>query len=332
MKAIVLISGGLDSILAAKIIKNQGIKVIPLKFNIPFYQINIDKYCGKNLFDFVKANLGEELKIADIDKEFLGLLLEPRHGFGTHMNPCIDCKILMFTKAKALMPKLGAQFIVTGEVLGQRPMSQHKRALCVIEEQSGLKGLLLRPLSAKNLNPTIPENRGWVNRDNLLCISGRSRRDQIKLARDLSISGYPNASGGCLLTDRQFSLRLNDLIRHRELNLRNIELLKFGRHFRIGPQTKLIVGRNEKENRYLEEKVKSGDLLFTPEEKVAGPTCLGVGVFDKEKITLSSRIACSYSDLCAGELRVAYRIIPDRKNKYLNASLVKKDSLAGLLV
>lgn len=332
MKAIVLISGGLDSILAAKIIKDQGVKIIPLKFNNPFYQIGINKYHENNLSDFVRAHLKEELKAVGIDKEFLGLLLKPRHGFGAHMNPCIDCKILMLSKAKALMLKSGAKFIATGEVLGQRPMSQHKRALYAIEEHSGLNGLLLRPLSAKNLKPTIPEERGWVNRDKLLSISGRSRRPQIKLAREFGISGYPNASGGCLLTDRKFSLRLKDLIRFKELNLRNVELLKFGRHFRLGPQTKLIVGRNEKENKYLEKRAKKGDLLFTPEEKVAGPTCLGTGVFDKEQIALSAGIACSYFDLCAGEVRVAYRRIPDKDNLYLNASPSKKDNLAGLLI
>ncbi len=332
MKAIALISGGLDSILAARIIKDQGINIIPVNFNTPFYQENQNKHKSRNLSNFVMACLGEKLKLMDINEEYLSLILNPEHGFGAHMNPCIDCKILMLIKARKLMPGLGAQFIVTGEVLGQRPMSQHRRALLAIEQKSDLKGLLLRPLSAGNLIPTIPENKGWVDRKGLMSISGRSRKAQINLAKELGIKDYPNASGGCLLTDRQFSIRLKDLMSHQELNLRNIKLLKSGRHFRIDRDTKLIVGRSEKENKYLEEAAQNDDYLFMPEERIAGPTCLGVGKFSASQIAISAAIACRYFDPCPEGARVVYRRIPGKDSSYLYSIPAKDTELEGLRV
>ncbi|OQB14235.1 MAG: hypothetical protein BWY16_00176 [Candidatus Omnitrophica bacterium ADurb.Bin205] len=330
MRAIVLVSGGLDSILAAKIIKDQGIGIIPLNFKTPFYHIKPHSYNGSDLAEFTRNTLGEELRVEDIDKDFVELLLKPKYGFGTHMNPCIDCKILMLLKSKELMQEFNAKFIVTGEVLGQRPMSQYRQALKRIEEDAGLQGLLLRPLSAKNLIPTVPEKEGWVDREKLLNISGRSRRLQIDLAARLGISGYPNASGGCLLTDRQFSERLKDLIRHREPSLRNIELLKVGRHFRLGEHTKLIVGRNEKENNYLEERAAAGDYLFVTGENVAGPVCLGVGDFSEEQIMLSGRIACRYYDLRENGAKVFCRHIFDKKSLSLSVTPLGEDDLAVL--
>ncbi|TRZ50545.1 tRNA 4-thiouridine(8) synthase ThiI, partial [bacterium] len=224
MKTIALISGGLDSILAARLIKKQGFDVIPLHFKIPF--CHRDKGISSrenNLISFVKNNLGSDLKISDITSEFLKLLIKPEHGFGANLNPCIDCKIFMLTKAKEMMKELDAAFVITGEVLGQRPMSQHRQALELIEKKSGLEGLLLRPLSAKLLPETIPEKEGWVSRDKLLNFSGRSRKSQINLAQEFRMENYPNAAGGCLLTDPEFAGRLKELIAHRQLSLNNIE-------------------------------------------------------------------------------------------------------------
>jgi tRNA U34 2-thiouridine synthase MnmA/TrmU len=332
MKAIVLISGGLDSILAARIIKEQAIDIIPLNFKIPFCHIKRYSDQGRDLSSFVKISLGEELKRVDIGSEFLKLLLKPRHGFGSNMNPCIDCKILMLLKSKELMLELGAQFIATGEVLGQRPMSQHKQALKTIEQKSGLEGLLLRPLCAKNLIPTIPEEKGWINRDKLLGFSGRSRRPQIKLAQELNISGYPNASGGCLLTDREFSIRLKDLIAHEELCLENIELLKLGRHFRLSSDAKLVVGRDERENEELKLKAERGDYLFMPNENLAGPICLGRGNFNQEAILLSARIACRYCDLGKSGINIIYRQALKQDNLSLNVFPLEDEELAGLRI
>lgn len=297
MKAIALISGGLDSILAARVVKEQGIDIIPLNFNIPFCQRKKRHQAAGGMGSFVKKSLGEELRTLDISEDFLGLLLEPKHGFGSHMNPCIDCKILMLKKAKELFESWQAQFVVTGEVLGQRPMSQHRRALETIEKESGLEGLLLRPLCAKFLQESIPEKEGWIRRQELFNISGRSRKMQIGLAKSLNIVDFPNAAGGCLLADKQFSNRLQDLIKHQSLNIRNIELLKIGRHFRLNVAAKLIVGRNEAENTELENLALENDYLFIPDEDLSGPACLGKGEFNDELVQLSCQIVSRYCDL-----------------------------------
>ncbi|MFH0855883.1 MAG: tRNA 4-thiouridine(8) synthase ThiI [Candidatus Omnitrophota bacterium] len=297
MKAIALISGGLDSILAARIIQEEGVKVSPLNFNIPFCQRSKGERQGKAIGALVKESLNEELEVVDISADFLELVLKPKYGFGSNMNPCIDCKIFMLRKARESMRRLAAQFVVTGEVLGQRPMSQHRRALDTIEKESGLSGLLLRPLCAGLLPETLPEENGWVKRQRLFKISGRGRRPQMSLAGRFNIINYPNASGGCLLTDNNFSRRLKDLIGRRQLSLENVKLLKIGRHFRLSEDARLIVGRNEQENKELEESALGSDYLFSPDEFTAGPSCLGRGEFSDELIRLSAQIACVYCDL-----------------------------------
>jgi tRNA U34 2-thiouridine synthase MnmA/TrmU len=330
MKAIALISGGLDSILAARVIKEEGIEVIPLYFKIPFCH-RIKENAGPS--SLVKNNLGSGLKTVDISSEFLKVLARPRYGFGSNMNPCIDCKILMLSKAKELMPELGAQFVVTGEVLGQRPMSQHRQALELIEKKSGLEGLLLRPLSAKLLPQTLPEKEGWVSREKLLDFGGRSRKPQIALAQKFAMKDYPNAAGGCLLTDPEFAKRLKELTSHQELKPDNIELLKIGRHFRLSEHAKLIVGRDEKEDKKLEESVKDGDYLFMPTQELAGPTSLGRGEFNEGLIEFSCRITCSYCDLNGSkEAEIIYRKMPKKTDNILKVMPVEKDELAKIRI
>ncbi|MDD2679330.1 MAG: tRNA 4-thiouridine(8) synthase ThiI [Candidatus Omnitrophica bacterium] len=307
MRAITLISGGLDSILAARIVKEQGVDVLPLNFKIPFCQRKSEAAAVADVKTLAKNGLGKDLKTIDLGAGFLELVLEPRYGFGANMNPCIDCKILMLRKAKGLLGPFGAQFIVTGEVLGQRPMSQHRKALEIIEKESGLEGLLLRPLCAGLLPETLPEKEGWVKRQGLFKFSGRERRPQMDLADKFNIKNYPNASGGCLLTDINFSRRLKDLMAHRQLSIENVELLKIGRHFRLSEQAKLIVGRNEGENKELEGRASNSDYLFMPDEALAGPTCLGRGEFNQELVRLSAGIACRYCDISAGQsARIIY--------------------------
>ena len=297
MKAIALISGGLDSILAARSMQGLGIEIIPLNFKIPFCQKVVQKIEG----------LSQELKTVDIGWDFLEMLTQPEYGYGKNMNPCIDCKILMLRKAKELMPVLGAGFIVTGEVLGQRPMSQHKQALALITKKSGLEGLVLRPLSAKLLPETIPEQEGWVGREKLMDFSGRGRKSQMALAEKLGIKEYAQPAGGCLLTDSLFTEKLKDLIRHKELNLANAELLKLGRHFRLSDSVKLIVGRDEAENDSLLKLAREGDLLFMPQE-TAGPTALGRGNFNQGLITLASGIVSRYCDRNGSDaVEIVYR-------------------------
>ncbi len=320
--------------MAAKAIQEQGIQVIPLHFKIPFCHYDkklLDKTSTLSLL--VKENLGIELKQVDISDEFLGLLKKPRHGFGSNMNPCIDCKILMLEKARGLMEEEGVSFVVTGEVLGQRPMSQHRQALETIEKKSGLEGLLLRPLSAKRLPETIPESKGWVKREGLMDFSGRTRKPQIGLAGILGLKGYPNPSGGCLLTDPEFAKRLKELINHEGLTQESIELLRYGRHFRLTPKARLIVGRNEKEDKALEALAKENDYLFYPSQELAGATSLGVGVFNEELIKLSCVLTCRYCDVREGEAAaILYRRVPDKSESVLTVGRANEDTLRELRV
>lgn len=274
--------------LAARIVQGQGIETIPLNFVIPF--CNVSNYAGKSA-----QALGLELRRVDIAEDFLEVLKNPRYGFGSNMNPCIDCKILMLGKAKKMMREWNAEFIVTGEVLGQRPMSQHRQALNIIEKRSGLEGLILRPLSAKLLDETWPEKEGWVNRSRLFNLSGRSRKPQIELAKNFKIKDYANPAGGCLLTDSGFAKRLEDLLTHNEMNMKNIELLKVARHFRVSESAKLAVGRDERENNLLEKLAEEDDYLFMPKD-TAGPVSLGRGIFNSDLIKLCCAITSRYCD------------------------------------
>jgi tRNA U34 2-thiouridine synthase MnmA/TrmU len=200
-------------------------------------------------------DLGIEVEIVPVEAEYFGIVTHPKFGHGAHLNPCIDCRIFMLRKAKTRMDELGAHFVFTGEVLGQRPMSQHLAALTLIEREAGLEGLLLRPLSARHLPATIPEQRGWVDRERLLAISGRSRRGQIALSEMFGITEYPQPSGGCCsLTDETYSRRLRDVLDHRvpfEPGTEDAVLLKVGRHFRLSHRVKIVVGRDAAENRFL---------------------------------------------------------------------------------
>jgi len=333
MKAIALISGGLDSILAAKLIQQQDIEVIPLNFQIPFcHRDKENSFSPYNKADTIAKNLRQELKKINLANDFLEIIRNPQYGFGSNMNPCIDCKILMLRRAKELMQNEGAEFVITGEVLGQRPMSQHRQALEIIEKKSGLENLVLRPLSARLLPETIPEQQGWVKRDKLLNFSGRTRKLQIELAKNLNIKDYPNPAGGCLLTDPEFTKRLKDILEEGELNLDNVELLKIGRHFRIGKDTKLVVGRDEKENKYLLNLAKENDFLFMP-TVLAGPTSLGRGVFDEEMIKLACSVTCRYCDLNGSiNADIVYKRIPGRENKILKVSPIEEKKLISLKI
>lgn len=334
MKAIVLISGGLDSTLAARLLKEQDIEIVALNFKTPFCLCDRKgaSGCG-NYARSVANNLGIELKIINVTDEFFTILKDPKHGFGANMNPCIDCRILMLRKAKELMQEIGAKFIVTGEVLGQRPMSQHKQALKIIEKESGLEGLVLRPLSAILLPETIPEREGWVARDKLLNFSGRTRKPQIQLARNFNIKDYPCAAGGCLLTDPGFAKRVKDLINYGELSLNNVELLKIGRHFRISENTKLAVGRNKKENGELVNLSKENDYLFFPNEGLAGPTSLGRGNFSEDLIKLSCSITCRYCDLDGKtDADIIYKRIPEKEDRIFKVSPVDDAELRSLRI
>jgi hypothetical protein len=334
MKAIALVSGGLDSLLAARAIKEQGIEIIPVNFKIPFCHRSSDySYGRENFLEMMVNNLGVQIKTIDISDEFIKMLKNPTYGYGANMNPCIDCKILMLSQTKELMSELNAAFVVTGEVLGQRPMSQHKQALYTIAKKAGLEGLVLRPLSAKLLLETIPEKEGWISRERLLSFSGRTRKPQIELSRAFGIKEYAQPAGGCLLTDPGFAKRLKDLIGQGELDINNIELLKIGRHFRLAPNVKLVVGRDERENERLVDLAQDDDYLFFPGDELAGPTSLGRGDFNAELIKIASSITCRYCDLNgSGIADIRYKRILGEQLKALQVLPIEEAKLINLRV
>jgi len=318
MKALSLLSGGLDSILATKIIQDQGIEVEALSFTSPFFAA--DKAVR------AAQKLGISFHTEDITKEILSLVKSPPHGFGKGANPCIDCHILMVKKAAALMPKVRASFLITGEVLGERPKSQNRWALGIVGEESGWGDYLLRPLTAKNLPPTLPERKGWVNREKLFEIKGRSRRPQLKLAREMGIKEFPAPAGGCLLTDPIFSQKLKDLLIRGKINLNEIELLKVGRHFRLGPNSRLVVGRNEKENRGLLELTTPDDFCFQV-ASFQGPISILRGEIDEKTLLKAASITCRYSDAPEDGARVEYYRVSRKEKKYLEVVPLKDKEL-----
>jgi len=304
-KAIALLSGGLDSILATKLVLEQGIEIEAINFLTVFCTCT-HKGCQHAATQAAKT-LNIPLKVLNITEEYLDVIKRPKHGYGSNMNPCIDCRIFAFKKAKDYMKERGASFIVTGEVLGQRPMSQRRDAALLIEKESGLKGLILRPLSAKLFAPTIPEEEGIVDRNKLLEISGRSRKPQIAMAREFGINDYPCPAGGCLLTDPGFARRIKDLIAHNSLNLDSVRLLKFGRHFRLSENSKLIVGRDEKENEKLQSLVKDDDICLSLKDR-GGPLSILQGSSDEEMIKRAAGIVAQHTKYRDDEtLDILYR-------------------------
>jgi tRNA-specific 2-thiouridylase len=294
VKALCAFSGGLDSLLASELVRAQGVEVLALFFETPFFSSARARKSA--------AAVNIPIKIVDITHRHLSMLQDPKHGFGGHMNPCIDCHALMIRIMGEMLEEEGASFVITGEVVGQRPMSQNIRALSMVECESGLQGLVLRPLSAKRLQPTVPEKRGWIDREKMLGFSGRSRKPQMALAERLHIKEYPSPAGGCLLTDEVFSRRLKDLLSAKpDFELREIELLKVGRHFRLGPNTKLVVGRNKKENEAIHTLWKESDLLLGT-MSVPGPTVLVSGDVSPELADLAASMTVSYSDAKNDEL------------------------------
>ena len=329
LKAIALLSGGLDSTLAVRLILDQGIEVEALNFVTPFCTCNRKGRCEAR---HVAEELDIPWKTIAITEEFFQVIREPRHGYGSGMNPCLDCRILMFSRAKERMEEIGAAFVFTGEVLGQRPMSQHRRAMRIIDRESGLDGRVLRPLSARLLEPTIPEKEGFVDREKLLAIQGRSRKPQMALAEEYGIADYPCPAGGCLLTDPGFARRMRDLMRFRPgFDLNDVNLLKVGRHFRLLPGVKVVVGRNEDENHRLQRLARRGDFFFevkgcgspvTPLRREAG----------EEEIHLSAAITARYSDAQEDRVEVHYGTDYTALSETILVSSLEEDDLTRLRI
>lgn len=297
MKAISLFSGGLDSSLAIKLIVDQGIDVIAMFVDTGFGGTK-DK---KNHLENMCRQIGAELRVVNIKDQFIKeILFNPKYGYGKNFNPCIDCHANMFRVGKVLMKEVGASFMISGEVLGQRPMSQRAESLDNVLKLSDADDLILRPLSAKLLTPTKPEREGWVDREKLMGISGRSREIQIKLAKDWGLEDYESPGGGCLLTDEHFSNRLRDFIAHDDLITSDIDLLKFGRHFRLPDGTKLIIGRNHEDNEKLEniDSEKYIELILP----MNGPySLLSKNASEKDKV-LAAKIALTHTKSSSDEI------------------------------
>jgi tRNA-uridine 2-sulfurtransferase len=315
MKALVLFSGGLDSILAVKLLNQQGVDTIGICFDSPFFS-------AQKAYQSARS-IGLSLTTMDITGPLLTIILTPRHGYGKALNPCIDCRILMFKVAGKMLERHGAHFIVSGEVVGQRPMSQNLRSLSMISKESGFNDLILRPLSAKRLPETLVEKAGWVDRGRLLGLSGRSRKPQIALAEKYGVAHYPSPAGGCLLTDAVFSRRLKDLITMSPgFTKRDLELLKNGRHFRINEGTKIVVGRNEKENEVIFSLAGQEDTLLAA-ESFPGPTVLVIGDPTLDDLNLAATITVSYSDAPLAQ-PIAVKISRDSMIQMLYAKADKK--------
>lgn len=300
VKAVALLSGGLDSSLAVRMMLDQGVDVEAIAIKTPFCDFDCGKGCGHKVKE-VATELGIRLQTVYFGDEYLKMLKNPKYGYGSGMNPCIDCRGMMYNAAKKHMEKINADFIFTGEVLGQRPMSQNHRSFDIIENETNTQGKILRPLSAKHLPITEIEKEGLVNRKNLENIKGRSRKIQLSLANKYEIIDPPNAAGGCLLTDPMFSKRVKDLYKH-EKNVpttNDIELLKIGRHFRLNADCKLIVGRNESENSMVDSLYENSDWILYAKD-YAGPVGLlrGKNIETNEKlITISAKIILRYADV-----------------------------------
>ena len=325
VKAVGLFSGGLDSILAVKLMLLQGIHVDVLQFRLGFEPLRLRRVTRHRkqevTKDEIEQRLGVTIQQPDVRAEFLDLLFHPRHGYGAEMNPCIDCKIFILRKAKEYMQAHGAQFVFTGEVMGQRPMSQHRQTLLQTERRSELQGYLLRPLSAKLLDPTLPEQEGWVNREQLLDISGRGRKVQMEWAERYELP-YPQPAGGCLLTDHGFSARLRELMVHTPIDritVEDIDLLKVGRHFRLSDAVKVIVGHHQVDNEILE--THTTGRWWGEVREFGSPLVLILGEPDAEQWPQIAQIAVSYTkgkhadratvDFTRGDERRSVDVVPN---------------------
>ncbi len=283
-----LFSGGLDSILSVKHMENLGYKVITVFFQTPFFEAD-------SALLIAEAN-GIDLRVIDVFPEYLKILENPRYGYGKNMNPCIDCHGFMFKKAAELMPEYGADFLISGEVLGQRPKSQRKDAMNAVAKLSGVKDLLIRPLCQRYLSDTLPIREGWVDKTEMLDIQGRGRYRQMELAHEYVITEFQSPGGGCKLTEIKYSKKLKDLQEHDQLTEQNIRFLKYGRHFRLNDATKLVIGRDKSDNEHLS--LLADDEIVIKITDYHGP----LGIINKnenpeiEEIELAARIVLRYNN------------------------------------
>jgi len=321
IRAIAAFSGGLDSILAALVVRRAGVEVTLLHVQHLF---SADEG-GRQRLAAAAERAGLPLLVVDASVDHLETIRYPKHGYGQGMNPCVDCRIFMLKVAKRVMEERGAGFVVTGEVLGQRPKSQHHRALLQAAEESGLGDRLLRPLCANLLADTLPVLEGWLRREDLLAIQGRSRQPQMALAKELGVDDYPQPAGGCVLIEKAYVARLRDAFDHLGRDAVDVDafrLLKLGRHFRFSDDLKLIVGRNHDENQLLASHAP-GRLRIDPVD-VMGPTSLVEGEPTNEELQLCCQLAARYSDH-GGRKSIPMRVILESGECTLDTAPLEPD-------
>lgn len=292
--ALALFSGGLDSILSCRLVASQGIRVQAIKFVSPFFDYSLLEN-RENYVAEIRNSYDIDVSLIDISEGYLELLKKPAHGYGKTFNPCIDCKIFLFSEARKLMDKFGAAFLITGEVVGQRPMSQRRDTLRVIERESGCENILVRPLCAKNLDPTQPELAGLIDREQLLDFRGRTRTPQMELAKRYGIKDYPSPAGGCILTDPILGNRIKDYYRERDLiKITDIRTLLVGRQFMLPSGGRLALGRNLAENNTIEALRQPGDILLVNKDR-PGPSALLRFSTDPGDLQLAAALVVRYS-------------------------------------
>lgn len=292
-KAVLLLSGGLDSILAGQLLLDQNVDVTGLNFTSPFCNCS-PKGRGCSAAVSAAKQLGVPVKVKACGQDYLEILKHPRFGRGSGMNPCIDCRIHLFSNAKRFMQEIEADFVATGEVLGERPMSQRRQAMLRIEKESGLSGQIVRPLSARHFEPSLAEQRGLVDRDRLLALEGRSRKPQIALADHYGITDYPCPAGGCKLTESGFAAKFEELLtKTPSFGLREAKLLSWGRHFRLHNGIKIIVGRDAGENDALAHLIQEQDSLVRP-LSTPGPSAMVCGSHDEDDCLKAAGIAATF--------------------------------------
>ena len=290
MKALALYSGGLDSLLAMKVVKDQGIEVVAVNVNIGFGSTTDRSKYMKNMCD----QIGVELQILDLRELYLDeVLFDPKYGYGKNFNPCIDCHGFMFRHTGKLLEKFNADFMISGEVLGQRPKSQRKEAMEQVKGLSEYDDLIVRPLCAKLLEPSLPEREGWIDRDKLLDINGRNRQRQLDMAKEIGLKDFESPGGGCLLTDEQFSARLRDFVDHDKLEVEDIDTLKAGRHLRLPNGAKLIIGRHQEVNEKLKA-ITSKKYYHVRLQGAPGPYSLIDKKASKEDLELAAQFIVTY--------------------------------------
>lgn len=326
MRALALFSGGLDSTLAMKLIVDQGIEVIAINVNMGFGGIKDRKAHLENMC----RQVGAKLEILDVRKEYLDeVLFSPQYGYGSAFNPCIDCHGFMFRHTKKLLEKYNASFMISGEVMGQRPMSQRREALDIVKKISDDEDLIVRPLCAKHLPITKPEREGWIDREKLLDIEGRSRSRQMEMAKEFGITDYEKPAGGCMLTENNTALRIGDFVKHEgKLEVEDINILKYGRHLRLPNGAKMVIGRNQEDNEALRN-TNSNKFDAINLINITGPYSLLSKNASKEDKELATKIAITYAKTSFGEnytLKIGEEVFegtPEKSKDFTQQYLLK---------